>query len=290
MKNLSDNGVREILEEKPILILGGTGKTGRRVAERLTKQGVQVRIGSRFGEPPFDWEKPTTWMPALRNVGAVYITYYPDLAIPGAAASIRSFAKLAVDSGVRRLVLLSGRGEEEAMLSEQALRDSGADWTILRASWFCQNFSESFLLDMVLSGEVALPAGDVAEPFIDAEDIADVAVTALTDVKHIGQLYELTGPRALTFAEATEAIAKASAREVRYTYLSHEQFRAMLTQQQVPDEYVALLSYLFSNVLDGRNSQPTDGVKTVLGRESRDFAEYAKIAAAAGVWEVEHHG
>lgn len=290
MNQQSADGARNIRLEKPILILGGTGKTGSRVAERLTSQGLQVRIGSRFGEPPFDWENPATWILPLKNVGAVYITYYPDLAVPGASDAIGSFAKLAVGSGVRRLVLLSGRGEEEAQLSEQALRDSGAEWTILRASWFCQNFSESFLLDMVLSGEVALPVQDVAEPFIDAEDIADVAAAALTDDQHIGQLYELTGPRALTFAEAVEAISKASGLDIRYTYLSHEEFRSMLEQQEVPGEYIALLAYLFSKVLDGRNSHLTDGVQRALGQKPRDFADYAKIAAATGVWEVDHHG
>lgn len=278
--------VRDVQMEKPILVLGGTGKTGRRVAERLTKQGLPVRIGSRSGEVPFDWENPDTWMLSLANAGAVYITFFPDLAVPGAADAIEGFARLAVDHGVKRLVLLSGRGEEEAVRSEQALKNSGADWTILRASWFCQNFSESFLLDMVLSGEVALPAVDVKEPFIDAEDIADVAVAALTDTKHIGQLYELTGPRAITFAEAAEIIARASGRKVRYTPLTHERFLSMLEQQDVPGEYVALLSYLFTRVLDGRNSHLTNGVQRALGREPRDFADYAEIAAATGVWEV----
>jgi len=278
--------VRDVDTVKPILVLGGTGKTGRRVAERLAKQGLPVRIGSRSGEVPFDWENPDTWLPSLTNAEAVYITFYPDLAVPGAADAIEGFARLAVDHGVKRLVLLSGRGEEGAERSEKALQNSGADWTILRASWFCQNFSESFLLDMVLSGEIALPAVDVKEPFIDAEDIADVAVAALTDAKHIGQLYELTGPRAITFAEAAEIIAGASGREVRYTPLTHEQFLSMLEQQEVPGEYVALLSYLFAQVLDGRNSHLTDGVERALGREPRDFADYAETAAATGVWEV----
>jgi uncharacterized protein YbjT (DUF2867 family) len=189
-----------------------------------------------------------------------------------------------VNSGVKRLVLLSGRGEEEAQLSEQALRESGADWTILRASWFSQNFSESFLLGSVLSGTVALPVTEVAEPFIDAEDIADAAVAALTQEGHIGQLYELTGPRALTFAEATEEIARASGRAIRYVPISTEQFNSMLAQQDVPPAIMALLTDLFTKVLDGRNSHLTDGVQRALGREPRDFADYARNAAATGVW------
>jgi len=193
------------------LVLGGTGKTGRRVAQRLTERGVPIRIGSRSGEPPFDWNDPSTWGPALRDVRSAYVTYYPDLAVPGASESIGELAALAVKSGVRRLVLLSGRGEEGALLGEMAVQESGAEWTILRSTWFSQNFSEGFFLDQVRSGEVALPAGSVKEPFVDAEDIADVAVAALTEHRHGGEVYELTGPRLLTFAEAIEEIAEAAA-------------------------------------------------------------------------------
>jgi uncharacterized protein YbjT (DUF2867 family) len=270
--------------EKPTLVLGGNGKTGRRVVERLTARGLPVRLGSRSGAPPFDWEDRASWAPVLRNVRAAYVTYYPDLAVPGAAAAIRSFAELAMKSGVRRLVLLSGRGEEGAQRSEQALRESGADWTILRASWFCQNFSENFLLEGVLGGEIVLPVGSVTEPFIDADDIADAAIAALTEDRHIGQLYELTGPRLLTFAEAIEEIAKASGRDVRYVQISPERFTSMLAQQDMPPGFLALLTELFTEVLDGRNSHLADGVRRALGREPRDFADYAREAAATGVW------
>src|SRR5215204_2420082 len=107
-------------ETETVLVLGGTGKTGRRVAERLAARGVPTRIGSRSGEPPFDWGDEATWEPVLRSVGSVYLTYYPDLAIPGAVAAVRSFAEVAVHSGVPRLALLSGRGEPEAERAEQA--------------------------------------------------------------------------------------------------------------------------------------------------------------------------
>jgi len=197
------------------LVLGGTGKTGRRVAERLTARGLPVRIGSRSGQPPFDWEDQATWAPALDGVGAVYVSYYPDLAAPGAVEAVGSFAELAVANGVRRLVMLAGRGEPEGEQAEQAVRDSGADLTILRATWFSQNFSEDFMLESVLNGEIALPAGNTPEPFVDVDDIADVAVAALTEDGHVGQLYELTGPRLLTFAQVAEEIAQATGREIR---------------------------------------------------------------------------
>ena len=270
---------------KTTLVVGSTGKTGRWVVERLEARGLPVRVGSRSGEPPFDWEDEATWAPALRDVGAVYVTYYPDLAAPGAANAVRSFAELAVESGVRRLVLLSGRGEEEARRAELAVQGVDAEWTIVRSSFFSQNFSESFFLEPILGGELALPVDGVAEPFVDAEDIADVAVAALTVDGHAGQLYELTGPRLLTFAEAVEEISLASGREIRYVPVSVEQFASALSRDRVPSEVVELLTYLFTEVLDGRNARLTDGVRRALGRKPRDFADYAREAAATGVWD-----
>ncbi|MGO4448933.1 NAD(P)H-binding protein [Phyllobacterium sp. TAF24] len=269
---------------KPILIIGGTGKTGRRVAERLTAQGVPVRIGSRSGTPSFDWEDRNTWLPALDGVRAAYITYYPDIAIPGATETVEALTRLAVENGVKRLVLLSGRGEHEAQRAEKAFQASGADWTIVRASWFAQNFSENVMLASILAGELALPVGAVGEPFIDANDIADVVVAALTDDRHIGQLYEVTGPRLLTFADAVAEIASATKRDIRYVTITPEQFSQGLAQEQLPPEIVGLLNDLFTQVLDGRNEYLSDGVQRALGRAPRDFSDYVQETAATGVW------
>ena len=270
-------------QTKPTLVLGGTGKTGRRVVERLERRGLPVRVGSRSAEPPFDWEDRSTWAPALRGVGPVYVSFYPDLAVPGAVEVVGSFAELAVKSGVPRLVLLSGRGEPEAERTERAVRETGAELTVLRSSWFAQNFSENYLVDGVLSGEVAVPAAEVPEPFVDADDIADVAVAALTEDGHVGQLYELTGPRSLTFAEAVAEIAEATGHEIAYVPISIEEFVAA-AYEDVPREFIELLRYLFGEVLDGRNAHPTDGVQRALGREPRDFREYAQDTAARGAW------
>jgi uncharacterized protein YbjT (DUF2867 family) len=275
-------------EKEMTLVLGGTGKTGRRVAARLQARGLPVRIGSRSGEPPFDWEKPDTWATALDGVSAAYVSYYPDVAIPGAPEAVRAFTELAVQSGTRRLVLLSGRGEEEAQRAEQAVREvgdqAGVEWTIVRCAWFMQNFDEYFLLEPILSGEVALPSGDVPEPFVDADDIADVAVAALTEGGHAGEIYELTSPRLLTFEEAVGEIAKATGREIRFVPVSLEEFEAVLAGEQVPAEIASFLTYLFGEVLDGRNAYLTDGVRRALGREPKDFSDYARDAAATGVW------
>jgi uncharacterized protein YbjT (DUF2867 family) len=272
--------------EKPTLVLGGTGKTGRRVAERLRARRRPVRIGSRSGEPPFDWEAPATWAAALQGVESVYVTYQPDLAFPGAADRVTSFAELAVKNGIRRMVLLSGRNEPGALLGEQAVQNSGADWTIVRSSFFAQDFSEEFWLAPVLSGELAFPAGNMAEPFIDVEDLADVAAAALTEDKHVGQVYEVTGPRLMTFAEAVAEISEATGREIRYVPISPEEYAAALREEGMPADEVAAFLELFTTVLDGRSRYLADGVQRALGREPRDFRDFARDAAVTGVWDV----
>jgi len=273
-------------QPKPILVLGASGKTGRRVAERLTAAGRPVRAASRSGETRFDWEDEATWALALAGVDAVYIVYYPDLAFPGAADTVGAFADLAVANGVRRLVLLSGRGEEGARQGEVRVENSGADWTIVRCAFFNQNFSETFV-DAVRHGVLAIPGGATAEPFLDADDIADVVFAALTDDRHIGQLYELTGPRLLTFTEAAAELSTAMGREVQYLPVTPEEYVSELVTYGLPEEEAVPISELFAEVLDGRNSYPTNDVQRALGRPPRDFADFARDAAATGVWNLE---
>jgi uncharacterized protein YbjT (DUF2867 family) len=272
------------MTQGPILVLGGTGKTGRRIIERLTALGHSTRLGSRHATPSFEWDDRSTWPTVLEGASAAYIAYHPDLAVPGAVDAISEFTRLALEHGVRKLVLLSGRGEEEAQRAEHALQASGADWTILRASWFAQNFSENFLLDAVLSGTVALPVGEVSEPFIDADDIADVAVAALTEEGHVGRLYELTGPRLMTFPEAVNEISEASGRSVDFQDIQPEHYASELNASGLPEEMTDLVMYLFTTVLDGRNEYTAAGVQEALGRPARDFSEYARDAAASGSW------
>jgi uncharacterized protein YbjT (DUF2867 family) len=267
-----------------MLVVGGTGKTGRRVVDRLRAQGRSVRVGSRSGAPPFDWEDRATWAPAVAGATGAYVSYFPDLAVPGAAEAVAEVARLAAEAGVQRLVLLSGRGEEEAQRAERLVRDAFPAATVVRCSWFAQNFTESYLLEPVLAGEVALAAGEVPEPFVDADDIADVAAAALTRDGHAGETYELTGPRALTFAQAVEEIAAASGRELAFVEVPMEAYAAAARAAGVPADVVDLLTYLFGEVLDGRNVTVADGVQRALGRPPRDFADFARQAAATGIW------
>jgi len=271
-----------------VLVLGATGKTGSRVTRLLTDRGVPVRAGSRVADPPFDWSDRGTWHPVLDGVSAVYVAFAPDLAVPGAADTVEAFATTAAAAGVRRLVLLSGRGEPEAQATEdRVLAVLGIDVTVVRASWFAQNFSESFLLDLVLDGVVALPVGPtVREPFIDADDIAAVAVAALTEPGHAGLVHEVTGPRALTMGEAVAQLSAASGRDITFASVPLPDFTEGLTQAGLDEDLVAFLAYLFTEVMDGRNAGTTQGVERVLGGPPRAFADYARQAAATGVWSA----
>ena len=282
---MTSSSVTQNIETAPatVLLVGGHGKTGSRVAKRLAARGAIARLASRSGAVRFDWEDSRGWPTALQGVDAIYLTYYPDLASPRAADQIRELARLAVASGVRRIVLISGRGEPQCHAGENAVRESGVTFTILRCAWFAQNFSEGNLRDQVLSGELAFPAGNVAEPFVDLDDVADVAVEALTDPKHANKTYELSGPHLLTFAQACSEITKASGHQVRYVPVSLASYREVLTTV-MPADVAEFLCELFAYVLDGHNAFIDDDIERVLGRKARDFSAYAQGAAQAGAW------
>lgn len=267
-----------------ILVLGANGKTGARVVERLRALGRDVRLGSRSASPRFDWEDRSSWDGALDGVVAVYVAYQPDLAAPGALEIVQAFFATAQRAGVKQVVLLSGRGEPEALDAELALQATTLDWTIIRASWFFQNFSENFFLEGVLAGEVVLPEGLADEPFVDAEDIAEIAVEAFTQAGHSRKLYEVTGPRALSFGEAVDAIAAATGRDIALVTIPLAAYREGL-MQALPD-LADLVIYLFTTVLDGRNTPVARGVEQALGRPPGDFEAYVARTAATGVWSA----
>ncbi len=272
------------MKNSPILIIGKNGKTGARVNQRLQALGYTTRPVSRSTTPTFDWDDPTTWRAAIQGARSAYVTYQPDLAVPRAESSIRAFVQVAADVGVEHVVLLSGRGEEGAQRAEDALVTSGIPWNIVRCSWFNQNFSENFMLEGILAGELVLPATDTLEPFVDADDIADVAVATLTDSRHRNKLYELTGPRALNFAQCVDEISEALGRPVKYTPIPVEAYIEALDEQGVPKDYQWLLNELFTEVFDGRNSRVMSGVEEALGRPATDFHAYVQKAVTSGVW------
>jgi uncharacterized protein YbjT (DUF2867 family) len=268
----------------PILIIGGAGKTGGRVNTLLNARGIATRPVSRSTAPAFDWTRPEGWSHALDGVSAAYVTFQPDLAVEGSSEAIGELSRIAREKGLERIVLLSGRGEPGAQRAEAVLQASGVPWTCVRASWFNQNFSEGYLLDSVRAGEIALPAGPIPEPFIDADDIADIVVAALTEDRHANRLYEVTGPQSITFAEAVAEISRGVGRPIRYVQLTPEEFVTSM-RAYAPEDIVQLMNELFTVVLDGRNSSIAHGVEEALGRPARSFAEYVRRTAASGVWQ-----
>jgi len=274
------------MKQPPILIIGKNGKTGSRVNQRLQALGYATRPVSRSTRPAFDWENPATWRSAIEGTATAYVTYQPDLAVPGAESTIKAFVQVAAHAGLKHIVLLSGRGEKGAERAEEILKASGLSWNIVRASWFCQNFSESFMLEGILAGELVLPAGDTVEPFIDADDIADVAVAALTEPGHRNKLFEVTGPRAMTFAQCIQEMSDALGRSLKFTTVPIDAYINALSEQGVPEDLQWLLRELFTVVFDGRNCHVMPGVEAVLGRPATDFKTYVQKTIESGVWDI----
>jgi uncharacterized protein YbjT (DUF2867 family) len=272
------------MKEAPILIVGKTSKTGFRVDQRLKLLGYSTRAVSRSSSPAFDWQNADSWRQALTGTQSAYVTFYPDLAIPAAEETIRQFIAIAREVGLRHLVLLSGRGEHGAERAEKILINSGLNWNVVRSSWFMQNFSEGFMTDGITGGNLVLPAGDTVEPFVDVDDIADVAVAALTRPELVNRLFEVSGPRALTFAQCVEEISKAVGYPVRFTSIEIDVFLGELAAQGMPDEMLWLMRELFTVVFDGRNSKPANGVQEALGRPATDFSDYVRKVVASGAW------
>ncbi|HEY9038099.1 MAG TPA: NmrA family transcriptional regulator [Roseovarius sp.] len=274
------------MQTQPILVIGANGKTGRRIVRSLSDKGYTIRPGSRSAKIPFDWDDEATWPPALSGVSTAYISYFPDLAFPGAAEKIAALCALARQQSVGRLVLLSGRGETQAERCEEIVRHSGVDFTLIRCAWFAQNFSEGYLRDPVLDGTIALPAADVQEPIVDVDDIADVAVAALTQMdRHSRELYEITGPRLLHFAQAATELARAIGHPVAYVPITLEQFHAVMSE--IGGTFIAdVFTHVCEEALDGRNQWLGDGVQRALGRAPRDFTDFCQRAATDGAWRA----
>ena len=274
------------MKSENILIIGGTGKTGRRVVKHLINKGIEPRIGSRNASPCFDWDNQDTWEDALTGMEKMYVTYYPDLAVPGAKKAIQSLTQTAKQLGVKKTVLLSGKGETEADACEKIVMNSGLDYTLVRASWFNQNWSESFFLEPILSGEVALPLSDVVIPFVDADDIAEVAATVLLDDSYNDEIIEVTGPESITFKDAVQMISKASSSNLTFHEIALQQYIDDMKQMQVPNDVIWLIGYLFSHVLTNPNNQTvTHDIERVLGRKAKTFSTYAKETAKTGIWD-----
>ncbi len=267
------------------LVIGGHGKTGKRVAERLAAAGRAARVVSRSTDVPFDWHDESTWVTALAGTSSAYVTFHPDITVPGALEILSSFAVTAGENGVDHIVLLSGRGEAQAEACEVAVAASGVKTTVVRCGLFAQNFSEGFLVGDVHAGLIALPAGEVTEPIVDIDDVADVAVAALLGQIPTGRVYECTGPELLTFHDIAVDLSKATGRTITYLPVGTQEYTVAATEAGVPADVAEMLGELFADIFDGHNSSLASGIQEALGRPARTFADFASQAATTGVWD-----
>lgn len=270
------------MDTAPILVLGATGSTGRRVTAHLRAQGAPVRGASRHSATRFDWNDRSTWEPALRGANRMFlmapdgIPVHPDL------------VGLAADLGVERIVLLSSRaieviGDQRLIAAEDTVKKSGAAWTILRIDWFDQNFDEGPFRDAVRAGELAVPLGDCRQGFVDLDDVGAAAARTLTEDGHTGRTYELTGPQALSFGEACAVIQDVTGRPMRF-HGGEDAYRAAQTSFGRSEESVERDITAYAALRSLGDTEPLDTVPRLTGRRARTFREYVTEAASGNDW------
>jgi uncharacterized protein YbjT (DUF2867 family) len=275
----------------PILILSGKGKTGRRVVEQLEARGVPYRLASRSSAQRFDWYDDSTWSATIAGAETAYLA--PPVGPTGLAQAGR-FIKQAAKEGLRRVVLLSGRGVgspgrdfavyDGQLALEDAVKASGADWTIIQPAWFAQGFSEDFLRYHVLAGEIRVSAGDGGEAWIDTNDVGDVMTAVLLDEAHTGATYAISGPRYLNMAEVAAELSAATGRPIGYADLAPQDHVTELVDQGLDQEDAEAVRDLFAVIRNHRSEYVSDGVQQLLGRPPRDFTDWARETAATGLW------
>jgi uncharacterized protein YbjT (DUF2867 family) len=272
------------MSNSSILVIGASGKVGRRILANLAVMGHAATPAGRRTALRFDWQDRSNWADHFAGMQTAFVAYYPDLAAPQGIDDIAALAAIAKSAGLKRMVLLSGRGESGAVRAENALRESGVGFTILRSAFFNQNFSEGLMQLGIMDGLLALPAGMRVEPFVDVDDIAEIGASALLDDRHHNRLYELTGPRLLSFADAVAEIGAATGRRIDYAPVSLEDFHAAMLGEYGPDS-ATLFTELFRELFDGRNESLADGVREALGRPPRDFTSFCLDAERSGAWQ-----
>ncbi|MFH8489388.1 NmrA family NAD(P)-binding protein [Streptomyces longisporoflavus] len=273
------------------LVTGGTGTTGSRVATALAAQGTAVRIGSRTPAPDtdqvrFDWADPATHAPALTGADGVYLV--PPIGDAEPSRLMVPFLERALDAGVRRFVLLSSsaiaEGDPGAGEVHRALRRLAPEWAVLRPSWFMQNFvtpSHPHAQSMRTADEIVTATGQGRVAFVDADDIAAVAVRALTDERPHNAAHLVTGPRALGYTDIAEVVSKVSGRAIRHRSVSVAELRERLASAGIPERFAAVLAAMDDGIADGSEDRVDPTVEQLTGRPARSFEDFAAEHATA---------
>jgi uncharacterized protein YbjT (DUF2867 family) len=265
------------------LIIGGTGKVGSRVTQYLTTAGHVARVASRTGgDVRFDWRDADSYRPAVEGADGIFIVG------PGSATdwspSLTRLLEVAAAAGVRRVVLLSARGVEflpdgAVARAERAVQDGSIPWTILRPSHFAQNFTEAMFVPV--DGAVIAPVGDGAEPFVDVDDIAQVASTVFGSDDWRNEIIDISGPSALGFVDAVAVLAEHTGRPTRFEDESAEDHIARLRSANTPEGYIEWRMAMLGGIRSGADAYVSDGVERVLGRPATSFPEWAAREALA---------
>ncbi|HVE84256.1 MAG TPA: SDR family oxidoreductase [Myxococcales bacterium] len=275
------------MAEPKILVTTPNGKVGQEVVKLLLEARAPVRVAAHTlerGQEAFpgaevavlDYEDPATFAPALEGVAALYLASPatsqadPELALIDAAQA----------GGVQRVVKLSAMGVESApdevplRAVEKRLQGSGLQWTLLRPTWFMQNFV-TLHAPSIQGGTLLEPAGESRLAFIDARDIAAVAVQALTSDGHHGQAYALTGPELLGRQDVAERIGRVLGKDIRYRSCSDQEFHQLM-RPYLPESYIQLLLALYADLRSGGDGPVTQDVRKVLGRPPIPFDQFAR--------------
>ena len=269
-----------------ILVTGSTGNVGSVVAHELRAAGADVRsavrtpTGRQPGEVAFDFVDQQTWGPAFDGVQSMFLVRPP--ALGNVRRDLLPAIEAARTAGVRHILFLSLQGVEHNKVVPHAaveswLRDSGLTWTFVRGSFFHQNLSTTHVSDIRDRDEICVPAGQGRTAFVDAEDVGAVAAAALLDPRgHGGRAWTVTGPRALTYAEISAILTAELGRPISYgcpgviSYVRHARRRL-----NMPWAMVAVTTAIYTTARLGLAAGLTDDVRTVLGREPIDFADFA---------------
>jgi uncharacterized protein YbjT (DUF2867 family) len=273
--------------QQTTLVLGGTGRTGSRVAKNLIERGLSARTAARGdADVRFDWDDRTTHGPALSGVDSVYLVT-PVMRVDF-APQVSDFLDLAQAAGVRHVTYLSAYGVDQ-LPPDWAIRSveldllsrTGLTHSILRPAWVMQNFTDDHL--PLVEGLITVPTGDGTEAFVDAEDIATVAAETLANPgAHAGAQYAPTGPEALTVADVAKVIGDVLGRPVKHNDMDREAWiSGAVASGFVPAEYGEMLRWLTGTIASGNGSRPTEDVRKVTGAPPTSVADFAKRNAQA---------
>jgi ergot alkaloid biosynthesis protein len=272
-----------------ILVTGGTGKTGRRLVSELRGKGVECRVASRGatvaeGERPFDWTLPESWDGALEGVSTAYLVAPSAVGEP--APVMIDFLRRAQKRGVSRFVLLSAAplpaGGPAMGQVHLWLKENAAEWTVLRPSWFMQNFSEGQHLASIQDEDGIYSATeDGRVPFVSADDIATAAMAVLTSEDPFNSDFILTGDRPLSYDEVAERIGMAVGRRISHRRLSSDELAARYRLLGLPPVYAEKLAAMDRAIAEGAEDRTTDSVKFLLGRPPISFDDFVEASAAS---------